>query len=378
MLPSIHQDTINQIEVDHFANTVTQKTSLSNSTQLTYPGKLGRVAACFQLESHADMALCRQRAEDQLGVCAPPHTRSMRPQADILSAFHITHGGITLILSRNGGVHGSVLRADGSHYCHYSCSTSWLLSIGATDDFQRVYESVVCVCVCLSLLVMPTTPSAGPAPPCPISLILDPCDSVCLSSFSWGDSPVLSSVAVDRCLSLPPSFECVPTSGFGAEWTGMSCGSVSLREWADLYHTTAARDSASWDNWHEHVTQACAHTLRDCDVCVANVRLPPSGACASRVPTTQLDLDRLEHAVHNLACGMRAQTCARGCRLQFPQELNLPSLMVTSNGCFDSSLFPRTAQLQADLISLVLIACAPHNYPSAPSAITPSVVNSTL
>lgn len=379
-LPGV--DPVNDLSLDVFSHAITQHNVLLGDQALSYPGKMGRVVVPLTLAGEPSLpslitALQHFFEDENQGEVIPPPM--------LLASFGVKDVfiGVNVTITQHG-VCGSAITADGTLVHYFNISNSWRLLLGSFESFDEVMPLALLVCVCLSHTTGKVESHTDVAP-----------DEVALQPFSprfydltqhvWEQTCVLSSIPITGPQQLPDTFvkPCQTHSDLDAEgWFGAprTHEPLTLIEWAELYRITHDDEQLTWRRWIEGQTRKLASTLRLCGIAVTVTDGLPSGQSTSRIVCRTLDLTELAERVNASACGVLAvfngNEASRGCKLRFPHHL--PELIITSNGSFDSSPFPATCRLQAQLLQIVVTGNTRSLAIAAPAVGTSRTVNLSL
>lgn len=376
-------DDINILAVDAFAGSYIQHAEVSD-TPTAYPSKIGRLVVPFTLRStHTLAEFSAAAAAWTLPGEESEISRSM-PPIDVLKGRGVHRFiGITISPITTYGLSGKFIEEDGSLSHYYACSHQWRLSLGSLTCFDEVPELALCVCLSLShILGNMGTAAAIISSPLHDRLVMEPLAPRRQASFRWPDTDVLSSIPVDTEALLPASFTRPPEGSTYLEegWCGPSAQSfLTLSEWSEHFLTVREEEAEQWRRWHHARCLSILELTQGAAISVKDIPELPNGESTSRIITRHLDLEPLEASINRLNCGVHAtfqSKRSRGCRLTF--DTGLPSIILTSNGSFDSSPFPRTAEMQAHLLQVILLAASYPKCIACPGVVDTSPVNASL
>lgn len=376
-------DDINSFTTDTFTGVSRQHTEIQEGP-CVFPSKMGRLVVPFSLRSTLTLAEFSQAAAAWTPPGDEANEATVLAPGDLLTLRGVSRFcGITISPLTTYGISGKLITSSGDHTHYFACSHQWRLSIGSFESFSEVPEIAMCVCVCLAHVAG----GAGEASPIPLTpldapLLMPQLEGQQDASYRWPGTNVLSCRPVDSEAQLPSTFvQHRPASTLESEgWCGDGYGQyITLTEWFEKYLVTKASEDATWMAWHKDRCSAIAERMLGSIIGVLCVPELPNGESTSRIVTRHLELDVLAASINALDCGITASfkdKKSRGCRLKFP--IKLPGLIVTSNGSFDSSPFPKTAALQAQLLQLLITATTLPKCIACPSVVDTSPVNSTL
>jgi len=384
-IPGPATDSINDITIDPFTATYVQHHSLSGSSTLDFPCRVGRLVVPFHVEcdrNFADLTLAASThdvREGEEAIITPPKA--------MLCARRVCESFIGITMSINAfGVSGNVILDDGHTRHYYTCSAAWNLNVGSFECFEEVPRILLCVTVCFGWLLggLRETFTAPPTPMLCAPLHLPQLEDVSKMRHQWPLTSVLSITPVSGPIRLPTSFarELDSSCDYVAEgWAGTSTECwMTLSDWFARFCTVRDAEIETWREWLLSQIQIVNQLLVGTGCAVENLAQVPSGQSTSRILTQCLRLGALADGINSLRCGIEADftsnSGARGCRIMFPFDMH--SLIITSNGSFDSSPFPKTAALQAHLLASIVTAAQQAPPSSGPAAVTFKTENSGL